>query len=75
MPVDLRAVSIKEGWQVLKDIVNARVIGSELESSKNDLMQLQSEQGVVLSPQETSQYTKHFGHFSWSHFLSQLARD
>jgi O-acetyl-ADP-ribose deacetylase (regulator of RNase III)/NAD-dependent SIR2 family protein deacetylase len=75
VPVDLRAVSIKEGWQVLKDIANARVIGSELESSKIDLMQLQSEQRVVLSPQETSRYAKHFGHFNWSHFLSQLARD
>lgn len=74
VPSDLKqAISIDEGWQVLKDIDGqVATHGGAKDSDIDDVMAHQSVQGMTVPYEQTVRFTRRLGHFDWNIFLNQL---
>lgn len=74
VPSDLKkAISIDEGWQVLKDIYGQVITPGRAKDSDIDaVMAHQSLQGMTVPYEQTVRFTRSLGHFDWNIFLNQL---
>ena len=74
VPSDLKkAISIDEGWQVLKDIYGQVITPGRAKDSDIDaVMAHQSLQGMTVPYEKTVRFTRSLGHFDWNIFLNQL---
>jgi NAD-dependent SIR2 family protein deacetylase len=73
VPEDLRAIALKEGWQVLDDIEKSTgVNGVYMFGAETQIRKHQLDSNQIVPNQQTRLYERYFGHFDWKKFLNQL---
>jgi O-acetyl-ADP-ribose deacetylase (regulator of RNase III)/NAD-dependent SIR2 family protein deacetylase len=77
VPDDLNAIALKEGWQVLGDLVQSPglVSGTNYTDIEKQVREMLAESNLLVPDQVTLQYRRYIGHFDWRNFLSQLGNN